>query len=104
MKKISMFGERTCLLLTLPIEFIYHILDNLDELTILLSCRDVCLRLNIIIDSYYRYQVMFLSDIQYSYNHPSIILFRHALDSICPIPNLISRNYNILVMYYEITQ
>ncbi len=46
-------------LLTLPVEMIYRILDNLDNKTIILSCRDVCERLNTIVDSYRRYQVIF---------------------------------------------
>ena len=46
-------------LIKLPIEFIYRILDNLDESTICLSCRNVCQRLNTIIDTYPRYQVNF---------------------------------------------
>jgi hypothetical protein len=50
--------EKTSLcLLTLPVELIYRILDNLDELTILLSIRNVCARLNAIINTYHRYQV-----------------------------------------------
>jgi hypothetical protein len=43
---------------TLPIEMLYRILDNLDNRTILLSCRNVCTRLNNIIDVYHRYQVI----------------------------------------------
>ncbi len=53
-----MYKEVTLCLLTLPIELIYRILDNLDELTILLSMRNVCTRLNAITDTYHRYQVM----------------------------------------------
>jgi hypothetical protein len=45
-------------LLTLPIEMVYRILDNLDNKTILLSCRNVCTRLNDITDTYYRYKVI----------------------------------------------
>ncbi|UJR18053.1 hypothetical protein I4U23_004954 [Adineta vaga] len=41
---------------TLPIELVYRILDNLDQLTILLSMRDVCTRLNSIIDTYFQYK------------------------------------------------
>jgi hypothetical protein len=44
-------------LLTLPVEFIYRILDHLDVLTILISVRHVRLRLNAIIDTYHRYKV-----------------------------------------------
>jgi hypothetical protein len=42
---------------TLPVELVYRIFDNLDVLTILLSLRDVCIRLNIILDTYHRFKV-----------------------------------------------
>jgi len=59
----TLMPEKTKLcFLTLPIELIYRILDNLDELTILLSMRNVCRRLDAITDTYHRYQVM-LSDL-----------------------------------------
>jgi hypothetical protein len=45
--------------LTLPVELIYRILDNQDATTILFSARDVCSRLNAIIDTYHRYKVTF---------------------------------------------
>ncbi len=44
-------------LLTLPVELVYRILDNLSEEAIFLSMRNVCARLNTIIDTYRRYQV-----------------------------------------------
>ena len=44
---------------TLPIHLVYRILDNLDNFTILVSCRGVCTRLNDITDTYKRYQVIF---------------------------------------------
>jgi hypothetical protein len=44
---------------TIPVELVYRILDNLEELTILLSLRNVCTRLNAITDTYHRYQVSF---------------------------------------------
>jgi hypothetical protein len=47
----------TLSLVTLPVELTYRILDHLDNLNILLSFHDVCIRLNAIIDSYHRYQV-----------------------------------------------
>jgi hypothetical protein len=46
---------------TLPVEFVYRILDHFDILTILLSFRNICIRLNKITDSYHRYQVNFFS-------------------------------------------
>jgi hypothetical protein len=55
----SMSNKTTPSLRTLPVEIVYRILDNLSPLTIILSLRDVCARLNLIIDKYYRYQVNF---------------------------------------------
>ncbi len=43
---------------TLPVELVYRILDHLDILTILLSCRNVCTKLNNITDTYHRCQVI----------------------------------------------
>ena len=44
-------------IVTLPIESVYHILDYLEPLEILLSVRDVCSRLNAITATYAPYQV-----------------------------------------------
>ena len=44
-------------LLALPIELTYRILDQLKQVDILLSVRNVCTRLNAIVDTYHRYQV-----------------------------------------------
>ena len=44
-------------LLQLPIELLFRILDQLDELTIFISMRNVCRRLNAITDAYRRYQL-----------------------------------------------
>ena len=44
----------------LPIEFVYRILDHLDQFHILCSMRNVSLRLNKILDTYPRYQVNFI--------------------------------------------
>jgi len=54
-----MSNKMTLSLHTLPVELVYRILDNLDDLTIFMSCRDICTRLNTITDTYYRYQVIF---------------------------------------------
>jgi hypothetical protein len=53
-----MSGRSTLSLITLPVEIVYRILDNLDGLAILLSVRDVCTRLNAITDTYQPYQVI----------------------------------------------
>jgi hypothetical protein len=42
---------------TLPIEIIYRILDHLSDNELFMSISNVCQRLNMIIDSYNRYQV-----------------------------------------------
>jgi hypothetical protein len=59
----------TSSLLTLPVELVYRILDNLDQLSILLSLRNVCVRLNTITDTYYRYQVNFSFTFKSDHNH-----------------------------------
>jgi len=45
---------------TIPVELVYRILDHLDDVTILLTCRNICARLDAITDTYYRYQVIFV--------------------------------------------
>jgi len=55
-------------LLTLPIELIFRILDNLDDFTILCSVRNVCTRLNTITNVYHRYQVSLKLIIHYVWN------------------------------------
>jgi hypothetical protein len=52
-----MSDKNSLSLQTLPIELVYRIFDKLDVLTILLSLRDVSIRLNMILDTYRRYQV-----------------------------------------------
>ncbi len=49
---------------TLPVEMIYRILDHLDTFAILVSCRNVCKKLNDIIDTYHRYQVILIFHFQ----------------------------------------
>jgi len=56
-QKIAMSDKNILYLNALPIELVYRIFDKLDVLTILLSLRDVCIRLNIILDTYHRYKV-----------------------------------------------
>lgn len=43
---------------TLPVELVYRILDNLNQLTIFFSLGGVCARLNTIIASYHPYRVI----------------------------------------------
>jgi hypothetical protein len=63
-----MSNEITLSLHTLPVDLVYRILDNLDGKTIYLSIRNVCKRLNTIIDTYHRYQVKFsfISEVNFS--------------------------------------
>jgi hypothetical protein len=58
-QKTSMSNKITPSLRTIPVELVCRILDNLDPLSILLSLRNVCTRLNVIIDTYPPYQVNF---------------------------------------------
>ena len=44
-------------LLTLPVELVYRILDNLDDIDVLILIYNVCSRLRLITHSYRRYQV-----------------------------------------------
>jgi hypothetical protein len=67
-----MSDKVTLSLHTLPVALVYCILDNLDLLTILLSVKNVCRRLNTITDAYNRYQVNFsfiISEMEFSSRH-----------------------------------
>jgi hypothetical protein len=44
---------------TLPVELVYRILDHMDDFHIFCSMENTCVRLNRIIDSYYRCEVSF---------------------------------------------
>ncbi len=60
----SNFSKMPLSLHTIPVEMVYGILDHLDTLTIVVSCRNVCERLNDIIDNYHRYQVILIFHFQ----------------------------------------
>jgi len=60
-------------LVTLPVEIIYRILDHQTDFTIICSMRNVCQRLNRIVDSYHRYQVNFFLILNASFSFTSII-------------------------------
>ena len=49
--------QDSAFLLTLPVELVYMIFDNLSDFTIIYSLRLVCTRLNMIMDTYPRCQV-----------------------------------------------
>ena len=55
----QMSYQKTSALSTLSIELVYRILDNMDPVTIMVSCYNISGRLNTIIDTYYPYQVKF---------------------------------------------
>ena len=59
---------------TLPIAMVYRIFDNLNNKTILISCLNVCTRLNQVLDSYQRYQVSFHFTIKYIWFPKKLIL------------------------------
>jgi len=42
---------------TISIELVYRILDNLDEQAIFLSMKNVCQRLDAVIESYHQFRV-----------------------------------------------
>lgn len=58
-RKTLMARQTTASLCTLPVQFIHRIFDNMDEATLCLSCCGVCQRLNNILDTYKRYEVIF---------------------------------------------
>jgi hypothetical protein len=74
-KTASISNKMTSSLNTLPVELVYRILDHLNEVTILLSCSNVCTRLNTIIDTYHRYQVLFNFIIKSYFHYVWNILF-----------------------------
>ena len=45
---------------TLPVELVYRILDNLDNVNIFWSLQSVCTRIDTILDTYHPYQVNFI--------------------------------------------
>ncbi len=60
-KQIRFMSDKMILsLLILPVELVYRILDNLNDLNIVYSMRNICTRINTIVDSYHRYQVNLL--------------------------------------------
>jgi hypothetical protein len=71
----SMSNRITLSLLTLPVEIVYRILDHQNDFTIICSMRNVCQRLNKIVDSYHRYQVNLFFILNVSFSFTSIILF-----------------------------
>ncbi len=71
---------------TLPVEMVYRILDHLNTFTILVSCRNVCKKLNDITDTYHRYQVILIFHFQaycssfFQYIHIHFLIRNNFLD------------------------
>jgi hypothetical protein len=74
-----MSAETILSLHTLPVELAYRILDHLDDFIILCSMRNVCKRINTIVDSYHRYQV------NYFYIRMSVFFPRKEIHVKCSI-------------------
>lgn len=55
-------------LLSLPIELIYRIMDEIDILTIEISWQNVCTRLRVVTDTYRQCQVDFLGQFIFIFN------------------------------------
>jgi hypothetical protein len=68
-----MSTKATLSLNNLPIELVYRIFDHMDDLTMLCSMRNVCIRINAITDSYHRYQVKFYFPSKSRIHHPQNI-------------------------------
>lgn len=62
----------TASLHTLPVELFYRILDNCDTLTILGSLRNVCTRIDSIVDTYRPYQVNYFLIVIIDYRNGNI--------------------------------
>ncbi|CAF1483998.1 unnamed protein product, partial [Rotaria sordida] len=77
-------------LITLPVENVYRILDHLDELTIFLSLRNVCMRLNTVVDTYGRYQT--LDTLKLSYGQLPHKIVQHLADILLTNKTLITLN------------
>lgn len=56
-------------LLTLPVELVYRILNNFNNISIFLSLTGVCERLNAIIHTYHPYQVNFSFIMKLAFHH-----------------------------------
>lgn len=80
---------------TLPIELVYRILDNLNDKALFLSCYGVCQRLNDIIDTYRRYQVLFhfTTSSQFDYYYKILSLTSTILYRDYFVYSLITKSY-----------
>jgi hypothetical protein len=96
-----MSGKTVCSLLTLPVELVYRILDNFNDLTIICSVRNVCTRINLIIDSYYRYQVNLSCCKCSNLLNFSAISYRHSSHCISGPNKSVMVKHNILLIFYN---
>ena len=77
--------QDSAFLLTLPVELVYMIFDNLSNFTIICSLRQVCTRLNMIMDTYPRYHVSLCSIFNSSYIFSFQGRIKFIVDSIIAI-------------------
>jgi hypothetical protein len=71
---LSMVDKTIPSLLTLPVELVYRILDQVSNVTLFCSMLNVCTRLDAIIENYHRYQVYFSSSLKQHRRHMSVII------------------------------
>ena len=86
--------------LTLPVELVYRIFDHLKPVTIFQSCRNICTRLNNIIDTYEPYQVNVI--LHYIFNIYFVFSYRDLLNLIFLVRISMVKNCNAYVIHYII--
>jgi hypothetical protein len=72
-KTTSIYHKMSLSLHTLPVELVYRILDQLNDKALFVSCSNVCARLNNIINTYHRYQVIIDFTMKLHFHHFSSI-------------------------------
>jgi len=80
---------------TLPLDIIYRILDHLHDQDLFLSARNVCQRLNIILDSYQRFNVIILT----FQNNSCFCFHRHLQNSTFGLEIFLLKLLDVLVKY-----
>ncbi len=68
-KTTSIYHKMSLSLHTLPVELVYRILDQLNDKALFVSCSNVCARLNNIINTYHRYQVIIDFTMKLHFHH-----------------------------------
>jgi hypothetical protein len=62
--------------LTLPVELVYRIFDQMNDWTILCFMQNVCTRIDTILDTYHRYQVNYFFNLMFHFQR---IIHSHNL-------------------------